>query len=34
MQKDSNNKEITSTERRRFLKLGAGFGITAAMVAP
>ena len=33
MQKDSKNKELLSTERRRFLKLGAGFGITAAMVA-
>ncbi|MGD9352869.1 MAG: hypothetical protein PVI72_08075, partial [Desulfobacterales bacterium] len=33
MQKDRKNKELLSTERRRFLKLGAGFGITAAMVA-
>ena len=33
MQKDCKNKEPLSTERRRFLKLGAGFGITAAMVA-
>ena len=33
MQKDCKNKALTSTERRCFLKLSAGFGITAAMVA-
>jgi len=33
MQKDDKNKGLTSSERRRFLKLSAGYGITAAMVA-
>ena len=33
MQKDCKDKALTSTERRRFLKLSAGFGITAAMIA-
>ena len=33
MQKDCKDKVLTSTERRRFLKLSAGFGITAALVA-
>jgi TRAP-type C4-dicarboxylate transport system substrate-binding protein len=33
MEKDSKQTGLTSTERRRFLKLGAGFGVTAAMVA-
>lgn len=33
MQKDRKDKALTSTERRRFLKLSAGFGITAAMIA-
>ncbi len=33
MQKDIKDNRLTSSERRRFLKLSAGFGITAAMVA-
>ncbi len=33
MQKDFKDKGLTSTERRRFLKMGAAFGITSAMVA-
>ncbi len=33
MQKDFKDKGLTSTERRRFLKMAAGFGITSAMVA-
>jgi len=33
MQKDYENKGLRSSERRRFLKLSAGYGITAAMVA-
>ncbi|MBW2429324.1 MAG: TRAP transporter substrate-binding protein [Deltaproteobacteria bacterium] len=33
MDKDSKQTGLTSTERRRFLKLSAGVGVTAAMVA-
>ena len=33
MEKDCKQTGLTSTERRRFLKLSAGFGFTAAMVA-
>ena len=33
MEKDCKKTGPTSTERRRFLKLSAGFGVTAAMVA-
>jgi TRAP-type C4-dicarboxylate transport system substrate-binding protein len=33
MEKDCKKTGLTSTERRRFLKLSAGFGVTAAMVA-
>jgi TRAP-type C4-dicarboxylate transport system substrate-binding protein len=33
MEKDCKQTGPTSTERRRFLKLSAGFGVTAAMVA-
>jgi TRAP-type C4-dicarboxylate transport system substrate-binding protein len=33
MQKKIKDKGLTSTERRRFLKLSAGFGFTTAMVA-
>ncbi len=33
MEKDCKKTGLTSTERRRFLKLSASFGITAAMVA-
>jgi TRAP-type C4-dicarboxylate transport system substrate-binding protein len=33
MEKDCKKTGLTSTERRRFLKLSAGFGFTAAMVA-
>ena len=33
METDSKQTGLTSTERRRFLKLSAGFGVTAAMVA-
>lgn len=33
MQKDIKNKRLPSSERRRFLKLSASYGITAAVVA-
>lgn len=33
MEKDSKKTGLTSAERRRFLKLSAGFGVTAAMAA-
>ena len=33
MQNNFKDKGLTSTERRRFLKMAASFGITSAMVA-